>query len=85
MNVAEGDRRAYSAAWMFQGVREGLELLARPAAEAGSSPTACLGSPEPRREIGDGTDGRDPPVSDRVWEREPARDAWDAWAGLGRG
>ena len=51
---------------MSHGMREEVETLARPAMGAGGSPTACLGSPEPRREVGDGIDGLDPPVNDRV-------------------
>jgi hypothetical protein len=60
-------------------------MLARSATGVGSSPTACLGSPEPRREVGDGSDGRDPPVSGRVRERAACARAGAAWAGLGRG
>ena len=45
-------------------MRGELRVLSHPTAEAGSSPTACLGSPEPRREEEEGSDGRDPPVSD---------------------
>jgi len=61
---------------VFQGVREEMETLARPATGAGGSSKACLGSPttclssmEPRREVGDRSDGRDPPVSGCVRER----------------
>ena len=61
-----------------QWVRVKLGKLARPTAEAGSSPTACLGSPELRREEEEGSDGRDPPVSDRA-RRGIARAA-HAWA-----
>ena len=50
-------------------MREELGMLTRPTTEAGSSPTAYLGSPEPRREVGEGSDERDPPVSGRVRER----------------
>jgi len=35
---------------------------------AGEASSAAIWSPEPRREVGDETDGRDPPVSDRVRE-----------------
>ena len=66
-----------------QEMRGKLRVLARPTAEAGSSPTACLGSLEPWREEEEGPDGRDPPVSDRARGRAPARDAGSAWAGLG--
>ena len=59
-------------------MRGELRVLSRPTAESGSSPTACLGSPEPRREEEEGSDGRDPPVSDRA-RRGIARAA-HAWA-----
>ena len=61
-----------------------LGKLARLTAEAKSSPMACLSSPKPRREVGDGADGRDLPVSDRVRERGMELGAGSAWAGLGQ-
>ena len=64
-------------------MRGRLGKLARLPAEAESSPMACLSSPKPRREVGDGADGRDPPVSDRVRERGMALGAGSARAGLG--
>jgi len=66
-------------------VRVELGKLERPTAEAESLPTACLSSPEPRHKEEDGANGRDPPVSDRVREREvSAQDAGSARAGLGQ-
>ena len=44
-------------------VRKGPELLTHPTAEAGSSPALSWSSPEWRREVGDASDERDPPVS----------------------
>ena len=66
-------------------MRGRLGKLARLTAEAESSPMACLSSPKSRREVGDGADGRDPPVSDRVRERGMALGAGSARAGLGQG
>ena len=69
-------------------MRVELGKLARPTAEAESSPTACLSSPEPRHKEEDGADGRDPPVSDRVRERGCPRMTREAlgpaWAGCKR-
>lgn len=63
-------------------MRVELGKLARLTAKAESSPMACLSSPEPRREVEEGTDGRDPPVSDhaRGWSARAAR-AWDERVG----
>ena len=64
-------------------MRVRLGKLTRLTAEAERSPTACLSSPEPRRKEEDGADGRDPPVSDRVREREMALGAGMRSARLG--
>jgi len=56
-------------------VREEPGKPARLAAEAGSSLALSLSSPEWRREEGDASDGRDPPVSGFRRGAEPARDA----------
>ena len=53
-------------------------MLARPIAEARSSPTMSLSSLGPRREVEEASDGRVPPVSDRL-RRESARAAPE-WA-----
>ena len=72
------------------GCKGGLQVhevpgkLARLAAEAGSSPALSLSSPEWRREEGEASDGRDPPVSGCRRGAAPARDAGGAWADLGR-
>jgi len=69
-------------------VRVELGKLARPTAEAESSPAITLSSPERWREEEDGADGRDPPVSDRVREGECPRRTQEAlepaWAGRKR-
>jgi len=52
-------------------------MLARPIAEAGSSPAMSLSSPGPRREVEEASDGRDPPVSDCLRrESAPAAPVW---------
>jgi hypothetical protein len=56
-------------------VREELGELARLAAEAGSSPVSSWSSPEWRREEGEASDERDPPVSGCRRGAAPARDA----------
>ena len=53
-------------------------MLARPIAEARSSPTMSLSSLGPRREVEEASDGRVQPVSDRL-RRESARAAPE-WA-----
>jgi len=69
-----------------QELRERPEVLAHPTAEAGSSPAMSWSSPEPRREEEGESDGRDPPVSGRVRERQRAQRPRgpSARAGLGR-
>ena len=83
MPVATGARKRESGCKGCLWVRGGLGKLTRLTAEARSSLTACLSSPKPRRKEEDGADGRDPPVSDRVREREMALGAGSARAGLG--
>ena len=60
-------------------------VLARPTAEAGSSPAMSLSSPEPWREVGKASDGQGPPVSGRTRGAAPARDVGSSRADLGRG
>ena len=66
MDAAVGVSERESFRKECQRVRVKLGKLARPSTVAGGSLTACLGSPEPRHEVGNRTDGRDPPVSDHV-------------------
>ena len=66
MDAAVGVSERESFRKECQRVRVKLGKLARPSTVAGGSLTACLVSPEPWREVGDGTDRRDPPISDRV-------------------
>jgi hypothetical protein len=75
--VAAGARIGESGCKGCLWVRGRLGKLTRLTAEAESSP-------KPRRKEEDGADGRDPPVSDRVREREMALGAGSARAGLGR-
>ena len=78
MDTAVGVSERESIRKGCQWVRVELGKLARPTAKAESSPVACLSSAEPWREEEEGTDGRDPPVSDhaRGWSARAAR----AWA-----
>ena len=60
-----------------------LEKLTRPTAEAEGSPVRSPSSPERWREEEEASDGRDPPVSGRVWRAAPARDAGELSGRLG--
>jgi hypothetical protein len=70
MLVAAGARMGESECKEGLQVRKGPGKLARLTAEVGSSPALSLSSPEPWREVGDAPDGRVPPVSVRVREKE---------------
>jgi len=90
--VAAGARIGESGCKVCLWVRGRLEKLMDLTAEAESSPTVCLSLPEPRRKEGDGADGRDPPVSDRVrergrgrWAREALGPDWAVAKRAGRG
>jgi len=84
VEVSRGVRREYGLSRVSQGLRERPEVLAHPTAEAGSSPAMSLSSPEPRREVEGGSDGRDPPVSGLERRTAPARDVGSSRAVLGR-